>query len=101
MVTGSLPHATSTSATRRAIADARAPRVDAEARGPGRSRGEDNSDVDDRAGQGARDAIEVLHLGDHELAQLVDIAGLRADDHVVRSGDVLSEGHAFDLGDGP
>src|SRR3954453_5916862 len=99
MVTGSLPHATSSRARTSTTADACAPRIDAEACGPGRCRADDNSDVDDRAGQCARDAVEVLHLGDHELAELIDIAGLGSDDRVVRSRDVLCQSHALDLGD--
>ena len=34
-----------------------------------------------------------------QLAELVDVAGLGAHDHVVRAGDVLGQGHALDLGD--
>jgi hypothetical protein len=56
--------------------------------------------VDERARQGAGDAVEVLDLRHHELAQLVDVLGLGADDHVVGTGDVLSKRDATDLGDG-
>ena len=54
--------------------------------------------MDDGAGQRAGDAVEVLHLGDDQLAELVDVAGLGADDHVVGAGDVLGESDALDLG---
>ena len=40
-----------------------------------------------------------LDLGDDQLAQLVDVVGLGADDHVVRTGDVLGLGDPGDLGD--
>ena len=68
-------------------------------RGPGRGRRwvPAASDVDDGAGQGAGDAVEGLHLGDDQLAELVDVAGLGAHDHVVGAGDVLGEGDALDL----
>src|SRR4051794_4773933 len=57
------------------------------------------SDVHDRAGERPGDSGDVLHPGDHELAQLVDVAGLRAHDHVVRPGHVLGQRHALDVGD--
>ena len=57
------------------------------------------SDVDDGAGQRAGDAVDGLDPGDDQLAELVDVAGLGADDHVVRAGDVLGQGDALDLGD--
>src|SRR5689334_22147118 len=60
----------------------------------GGSQGVDGSDMDDRTGQRARDARNVLDSGNHQLAQLVDVAGFRADDHVVRTGDVLGQGDA-------
>ena len=41
----------------------------------------------------------VCTFGDHQLAELVDVAGLGAHDHVVGAGDVLGEGDALDLGD--
>ena len=99
MLTGSLPQADEHQAE-----GERAPRTHARPgprSGPGRGRrsGRAKSDVDDRAGEGAGDAVEVLHLGDHQLAELVDVAGLGAHDHVVRTGDVLGEGDALDLGD--
>src|SRR3954447_15622516 len=59
----------------------------------------EGSDVDDGTGQRAGDAGDVLHPGDHELAELVDVAGFRPDDHVIRTGDVLGQGDALDLGD--
>src|SRR3954451_19043324 len=100
MLTGSLPHAVTSRTSPSAPADARAPRVIAEVCEPGRVEDRVKSDVDDRARERAGDAVEVLHLGDHQLAELVDVAGLGAHDHVVRTGDVLGEGHALDLGDG-
>ena len=57
------------------------------------------SDVDDGARERARDAVEALHLGDDQLAELVDVAGLGADDDVVGARDVLGKGDALDLGD--
>ena len=99
MLTGSLPQAASDQpeASERRRTHARpGPR---RAWGAGAGGIAAKSDVDDRAGQGAGDAVEVLHLRDHQLAELVDVAGLGAHDHVVRTGDVLGEGHALDLGD--
>ncbi len=55
--------------------------------------------MDDRAGERTGDAVEVLHLRDDELAELVDVLGLGSDDHVVGTGDVLGERDAVDLGD--
>jgi hypothetical protein len=40
-----------------------------------------------------------VHLGDDELAELVDVLGLGTEDHVVGTGDVLGERDAVDLGD--
>ena len=45
--------------------------------------------VDHRAGEGPGDAVDRLHPCDHQLAQLVDVAGLAVDDYVVGAGDVL------------
>ena len=56
--------------------------------------------MDDGARERAGDAVEVLHLRDDQLAQLVDVAGLGTHDDVVGAGDVLGEGHALDLRDG-
>jgi hypothetical protein len=55
--------------------------------------------VDHRAGQGAGDAVDRLDPGHHQLAQVVDVPSLCADDHVVGSGDVLGLLDALDLGD--
>jgi hypothetical protein len=55
--------------------------------------------VDDGAGQRAGDAGHVLDPGNHQFAQFIDVSGFRADDHVVRTGDVLGQGDALDLGD--
>src|SRR5436190_10746205 len=103
MLTGSLPQAASSSPRQATTpADVRAPR--ARTSGLGRDEVPANvwsgSDVDDRAGERTGDPVEVLHLRDDELAQLVDVARLGAHDHVVRAGDVLGQGHALHLGDG-
>jgi thiamine-monophosphate kinase len=55
--------------------------------------------MDDGTGERPGDAVHALHLGHHELAELVDIACLGADDDVVRTGDVLGHGDALDVGD--
>src|SRR5881392_2446694 len=55
--------------------------------------------VDDRAGQSARDAVHLLDLGDHHATQLVDRVGLCAHDHVVGAGDVLGLDHSWNLPD--
>src|SRR6476646_8419739 len=99
MLTGSLPQAVRTRPRARRAQDARAPRA-ADGQGRGRRWVPAKSDVDDGAGQRAGDAVEVLHLGDHQLAELVDVAGLGPHDHVVGAGDVLGEGHALDLRNG-
>jgi hypothetical protein len=65
----------------------------------GRAAGVGRLEVDHRAGEGAGDAVHRLDPGDHELAQVVDVAGLGADDHVVGAGDVLGLLDALDLGD--
>src|SRR4051794_16316229 len=57
------------------------------------------SEMNDRAGQRAGDAGNALHLGDDELAQLVDVARLGTHDDVVRPGHVLGHGHALESGD--
>src|SRR5215213_4228149 len=57
------------------------------------------SEVDDGTGQRAGDAVDRLHAGDDQAAELVDRLGLGADDHVVGAGDVLGFAHAVDLGD--
>src|SRR6266498_982853 len=56
--------------------------------------------VDDRAGEGAGDALDRLDPGDDELAELVDVACLGTGDHVVRAGDALGDLHALDRADG-
>jgi phosphoserine aminotransferase len=56
-------------------------------------------EVHHRAGQGAGDPVHGLHAGHHQLAQVVDVAGLGADDHIVGAGDVLGLLDALDLGD--
>ena len=52
-----------------------------------------------RAGEGPGDAVDHLHARDHQLAQLVEVAGLGADDHVVGASYVLSLLDALDLDD--
>src|SRR4051812_45569309 len=74
--------------------DSTAPRT-ASVRGAGTRR----SDVHHGARERAGDAVEGLHLGDHELAELVDVAGLGAHDDVIGTGDVLGHRDALDLGD--
>ena len=64
-------------------------------RGTGRG-----SEVDDRTGQGARDAVHLLHFGDHHAAECIDRVGLGPHDHVVRTGDVLCLDDSRNLGDG-
>jgi len=59
------------------------------------------SEVDHRAGERPGDAVDRLHLGDHELAEVVDVARLHAGDHVVRPGDVLGAQDALDVRDRP
>src|SRR5688572_8524147 len=56
-------------------------------------------EVDDGAGQRARDALDGLDLGDDELAEVVDVRRARAHDDVVRARDVLGGVDAFDVAD--
>src|SRR5688572_7993107 len=58
------------------------------------------SEVDDRAGQRAGDAVDRLDAGNDEPAELVDALGLGPDDDVVGTGDILGLNHAGDLTDG-
>src|SRR4051812_5360839 len=51
------------------------------------------SKVHDRAGQRASDALDRLHVGDHELAEFVHAACFGADDDIVGTGHVLGAGH--------
>src|SRR3954469_9574298 len=100
MLTGSLPQPDRSTATRPStpIRGRTDPRK--RARDPDTAElGQTRSDVDGRAGERSGDALEVLHLRDDQLPELVDVAGLGAHDHVVRAGDVLRKGHALDLGD--
>ena len=53
-------------------------------------------EVDHRTGQCPGDAVDVLYLGHDELAELVDVVGFGADDHVVGAGDILRRGDAGD-----
>ncbi len=53
-------------------------------------------EVDDRAGEGAGDALDGLDARDHELAEVVHGLGFRAHDDVVRTRDVVGLGHAVD-----
>jgi hypothetical protein len=46
-----------------------------------------------------RNAIHGLDPRHHQLAKLIDIAGLGADDHVVGAGDVLGQLHTLDRDD--
>src|SRR5690606_1668355 len=48
-------------------------------------------------GERAGDALDRLDLGDHELAQRVDVVAARLDDHVVGTGDVIGGLHALAL----
>jgi hypothetical protein len=50
-------------------------------------------------GEGPGDAVDRLHARDHQLTQLVDIARLGTNDHVVGAGHVLGLLHALDLDD--
>lgn len=52
-----------------------------------------------RAGQGAGDSPDSLHVGNHQAAQLVDVFGFGANDHVVGPGDVFSGGDTGDARD--
>jgi hypothetical protein len=56
-------------------------------------------EMDDRAGEGPGDAVDRLYPRDHQLAELVEVAGLGADDHVVGAGDSLGLLHAGDVDD--
>src|ERR1039457_994612 len=56
-------------------------------------------DVHDRAGQGPGDPGDTLDLGDHELPEVIHAVRFGPDDHVVRPGDVLGEGHPLDAPD--
>jgi hypothetical protein len=56
-------------------------------------------EVHDRTGQGPSDAVDRLDQGHHQLAELVQVAGLGADDHVVGAGDSLGLLHAGDVDD--
>ena len=57
--------------------------------------------MDDRAGQRPGDPLDRLDLGGDQLAELVHILRLGADDNVVRSGDILRLRDAGDLRDLP
>ncbi len=50
-----------------------------------------------RAGKGAGDALDGLHLCDHELAELVDGGSVDLGDHVVGAGHALGAEDALDL----
>jgi hypothetical protein len=52
--------------------------------------------VDDWTGEGPGDASHRLHPRHHQLAELVDVAGLGPDDHVVGTGHSLG---LLDTGD--
>src|SRR3954453_18491793 len=69
------------------------------ARGGRRRAATGGAEMKDRAGQRAGDAGNALHLGDDELAQLVDVARLGTHDDVVRPGHVLGHGPALESGD--
>jgi hypothetical protein len=56
------------------------------------------SEMDDGTGQRASDTAHALDPGHDQPAELVDVAGLSAHDHVVGPGDVLGEHHAGDRG---
>lgn len=53
----------------------------------------------DGASQRAGDAVDGLHTRNDELSELIDIACLGSDDHVIRTSDILREGYAFELTD--
>src|SRR4051794_27448481 len=55
--------------------------------------------MNDRAGQRAGDSRNALHLGHDELAQLVDVTCLRANDDVVRPRHILGHRDALETGD--
>src|SRR5690606_15070172 len=57
------------------------------------------SEVDDRAGEGAGDALDGLDARHHQLAQRVDVVCCRLDDDVVGAGHVVGGVHAGDLTD--
>src|SRR4029450_3319657 len=56
-------------------------------------------EVDDRTGEGAGDAVDRLHPRDHQFAELVQVACLGADDHVIGAGDGLGLLYAGDVDD--
>ena len=55
--------------------------------------------MNDRAGQGARDAVKRLHLGDNQLAEFINVASLSPNDHVIGAGHVFSHDDTLDVGD--
>ena len=84
-----------------AVGPARRGRARPRAAHPGRAAaaaGTSPSDVHDRAGQRPGDPGHALDLRDDQLAEVVDVVGLGADDHVVGAGDVVRLGYAGDLG---
>ena len=52
-----------------------------------------------RTGERPGDAIHGLDPRHHQLAKLIDVASLGADDHVVGPSDILGQLHALDRGD--
>src|SRR4029450_12723864 len=52
-----------------------------------------------RTGERPGDAVDHLHASNHQLAQLSEVAGLGASDHVVGASHVLGLLHALDLDD--
>jgi|Tabmets5t2r1_1033131.scaffolds.fasta_scaffold32182_2 hypothetical protein len=55
--------------------------------------------VHDWTGEGPGDAVHCLHARDHELAELIEVPYLGADDHVVGTGDRLGLLHAREVDD--
>src|SRR5947209_4880070 len=74
----------------------RPPGQDQQAMRPVRS-----SEVDHRARQRAGDALDALNLGEHEFAEVIKSRRARADDDVVRTGDILSVRNTVERGNFP
>src|SRR5215468_2632267 len=58
------------------------------------------SDMYDRAGQRPCNARNSLNLGYYKPAELIDVLGFSANDHVIGAGHIVSLGYAGDLADG-
>jgi thiamine-monophosphate kinase len=55
--------------------------------------------VHDRTGQRAGNTVDHLNLRHHKLAEIVNVGGLGAHDHVIRARDIFGLGDARDLPD--